>query len=319
MNFFLQHWLSANTVLGATPVVIGLPDKTSITQGQFALLRDKLQTQQNAVQAALVNLQLARGVVNVKKGELLAKFGPFAALLDGYYQGTEFVEARPYAPTFNDGKENFLRPLGAMMTVWAKINEGPAPAGVTLPLLLGDGTAQGAFATVLSALIFSYASMEAKEVLLQLARGARNLTQARAYATMRIYREVAPDKFMMHPDLLETLPRLTPLPGHTPERVNASATYEAPNQSKVVYDASPEPTLARYELRGNGGDEYSEEDAVVIAMNEPGAAREFVTPFALNQPGARVALKVYVVLNTGNEAGSAALFVQRPVSVPLAA
>ena len=49
MNFFLQHWLSANTVLGATPVVIGLPDKTSITQGQFALLRDKLQTQQNAV------------------------------------------------------------------------------------------------------------------------------------------------------------------------------------------------------------------------------------------------------------------------------
>ena len=68
-----------------------------------------------------------------------------------------------------------------------------------------------------------------------------------------------------------------------------------------------------------GGDDYSEEDAVVIATNEPGAAREFVTPFALNQPGARVALKVYVVLNTGNEAGSAALFVQRPVSVPLAA
>ena len=47
--------------------------------------------------------------------------------------------------------------------------------------------------------------------------------------------------------------------------------------------------------------------------------REFITPFGLNQPGARVALKVYVILNTGNEAGSAAMFVQRPASVQLAA
>ena len=65
--------------------------------------------------------------------------------------------------------------------------------------------------------------------------------------------------------------------------------------------------------------DYSDEDAVVIATNEPGAPREFVTPFGLNQPGVHVALKVFVILTTGNEAGSAAMFVQRSVSVPLAA
>jgi hypothetical protein len=35
----------------------------------------------------------------------------------------------------------------------------------------------------------------------------------------------------------------------------------------------------------------------------------------LNQPGARVALKVFVVLNTGNEAGSSVMLVQRPLAV----
>jgi hypothetical protein len=58
---------------------------------------------------------------------------------------------------------------------------------------------------------------------------------------------------------------------------------------------------------------------VVIATNAPGAPGEFITPFGLNQPGAKIVLKVYVVLTTGNEAGSAAMFVERPASVQLAA
>jgi hypothetical protein len=67
------------------------------------------------------------------------------------------------------------------------------------------------------------------------------------------------------------------------------------------------------------GDEYSHEDAVVIATNAPGAPREFTTPFGLTQPGTKIALKVFVILSTGNEAGSAAMFVERPVSLPQAA
>ncbi len=57
----------------------------------------------------------------------------------------------------------------------------------------------------------------------------------------------------------------------------------------------------------------------MIATNAPGAPREFVVPFGPNQPGAKVALKVFVILTTDNEAGSAAMFVERPVSLPLAA
>ena len=181
-------------------------------------------------------------------------------------------------------------------------------------------TAQGIFATNLSGLAFAYSAEKPKNFALKFARALRDGTQSRAYEILVGYREAAAGRLSPFPELLETRPRITPLPGHTPERVNASAVWEAPDKAKVVYEASPDAGLHSYQLRGNVGDEYSDEDAVVIATNAPGAPREFVTPFGLGLPGARGALKVYVILTTGNEAGSAALFVTRPANVqPLAA
>jgi len=319
MTEFNQHWTSANTKLAPTPLILTLPDKTSMARAQFATLHTALLAQQDTLQTWAVDVQIARGEVNLKKAALLAKFNLFTTLLDASYQGTGYYAARPLAPSVTDGKEVFLKPLGDAMKLWKRMNEGVAPAGVTLPLVLGDGTDQGSYASLISGLCFAYSDLEGKELDLKIARGDRNVIQTRAYAAMKMYREGAENKFVLHPELLESLPRLSPLPGHTPEAVNSSAILEGTNQSKVVYDASTESTLARYELRGNSGDDYSDEDAVVIATNEPGAPREFLTPFGLNQPGAKVALKVYVILDTGNEAGSAAMFVQRPASVQLAA
>jgi len=67
------------------------------------------------------------------------------------------------------------------------------------------------------------------------------------------------------------------------------------------------------------GEEYQEEDAVVIATHGPNEPREFVSTFGLTQPGAQIALKVFVILTTGNEAGSAPLLVTRPASAQLLA
>ena len=120
---------------------------------------------------------------------------------------------------------------------------------------------------------------------------------------------------MAFPTLVETMPRLSPLPGHTPDAVNSSAVFEAPDKAKVVYNASDDLMLAGYQLLGNLGTDYSDEDAVVIATNDPGAPREFVTTFGPNQPGVHVALKVYVILTTGNEAGSAAAIRTMPAGV----
>ena len=319
INQFLAHWGQCNTALGATPLLIHRADNTTVTKAQFTTQRDALQTQINTIQACLTAQQIARGNINARKAALLTQFNLFVAVLDAYYRQTDFYQARPYAPSFSDGQEVFSRPLGNVMSLWVKLNAGPAPAGVTLPLVLPGGMDQGTFASAVSGLLFAYADEEVKAQDLTLARAARNRLQTEAYALMKAYRETVPVRLTAFPDLIATLPRLTPLPGHTPVPVNASAVFEAPNASKVVYEASQDGLLERYELRGNVGDHYSDEDAIVIATNLPGDAREFVTTFGLTQPGAEIALKVFVVLTTGNEAGSAALLVERPLALPLAA
>ena len=62
------------------------------------------------------------------------------------------------------------------------------------------------------------------------------------------------------------------------------------------------------------GPEWNEEDAVVIASHAPNEPREFLTSFGLSEPGVHMVFKVFVILTTGNEAGSAAVSVQRPLA-----
>ena len=321
LDEFIAHWESVLAAMPPVPpFVIFLPDVVNpYSCAQLVALRGTLLAQQNTVQSRR-NLELiARGSINLKKTALLEQFGLFTEKLDYFYSSTEYYEARPYAPSFNDGQELFTSPLIDMMTLWETLNGAPAPAGVTLPLTLTDGSTQGAFASAISALQFSYAAQKKAEQNTAIARGARNITQALAYEVMKIYREAVACQLKQYPVLVDTLPRLSPLPGHTPDAVNASAVLLGLAQSKVVYDASTDAMLHSYQLRGTVGDHYDEEDAVVIATNAPGAPREFITPFGLNQPGAKVALKVFVILTTDNEAGSAPMLVERAVNIPLAA
>ena len=321
MNSFIAHWELVAQAIAPKTLSVRNPDTgVAVSLAQFTTLRNQLQTQIIAVQGCLTQEQLARSDINIRKAQLLGLFHQFTSLMDGGYRNTRFYDLRPVAPSLGDGKETFSSPMFEMMNAWEQMDGGPAPAGVTLPLTLEDGTTQGTFSSLVSALAFEYEVEKKKDALVTLARSDRNAIQVKAYAVMKTYREILPGKIPQFPTLVETMPRLTPLPGHTPAAVNASAVFEAPNLSRVEYDASPDAMLQGYELRGNVGDDYSDEDAIVIATNGPGVAREFVTPFGLNQPGARVALKVYVILTTGNEAGSGALFVTRPANVqPMAA
>ncbi len=319
MNYFDAQWEEANSLLPA-PYIVRLADvNQTMTRVQFAALITTLTTQQNTVQNRLVQQQVARGQINQQKAALLEMFSLFVSVLDGYYQNTDFDTLRPVCPGFNDGKEVFCEPLGLMLNMWEEMNEGPAPAGIELPLVLSDGTTQGGFASSISALAFAYANEKKKEYQVDMARARRNRTQKKAYEAMKFYREGARNAFRAFPELLDTLPRLTPLPGHTPAPVAASAVFQAPNATKVIYGASTDPALHSYQLRGTVGDHYDEQDAVVIATHAPADLREFVMTFGLTQPGVKIALKVFVILNTDNEAGSAPMIVERPLSLPLAA
>ncbi len=235
------------------PLLGRRPNNSTVTRAQFLALRDALQAQQDVVQFKLTDLQLVRGSILLQKTDLLERFHQFTTRLDGYYQNTNFHAARPYAPGLSYGQEAFSSPMVDAMTLWAKMNAGPAPAGVTLPLTLAGGMTQGSFASAISALQFSYADEKTKAQDVILARGDRNEIQAEAFEIMKSYRENVPSALIDFPVLVETMPRLAPLPGHTPAAVNASAVFEAPASAKVIYDASTDSMLHSYELRGTVG------------------------------------------------------------------
>jgi hypothetical protein len=312
MNLFLSHW--AKVDLSLPPgLTLNLPDNTSVSRADFTAYRDSLDAQAISLIDCLNDQQIARGDIELRKPALLLLLNEFNGLLDGYYSGTPFINARPKVPNVTDGQDKFLGPMRDAASVWTKLNAAPAPAGITLPLALSSGMDVAGFQAQVAALTTAYTVEKDKVQSLQIARAIRDQTMALVYETMKKYRVVVPSRCTQSPQLVATLPALTPAGGHTPDPVNASAVFEAPDKSKVMYDASPDAALEHYELRGNPGDTYDDDDAVIIATNLPGAPREFLTNFSLNQPGTQVAMKVYVVLKTGNEAGSATMVVQRPL------
>src|SRR5688572_20580586 len=209
INQFLAHWTQCNTALTPAALVIQKANNTTVTKAQFTTQRDTLQTQLNTIQACLTAQLIARGNINTKKAALLAQLNAFNAILDAYYRHTDFFKARPHAPSLTDGQEVFSRPLGNVMSLWEKLNAAPAPAGVTLPLLLPDGAAQGTFASAVSGLQFAYADEDVKTQDVTLARATRDRLQDEAYELMKTYRDTVPVKLAAHPDLVATVPRLT--------------------------------------------------------------------------------------------------------------
>ena len=313
MDQFLAHWDQVNAQL-ADPLLVATSKGEQVSQAQFATLRSDLEGRNIQVIDDLNDQQIARGEIGLKRVGMLAMLNEFNDNIVAYWHNTGFLGARPKAPSLSDGQQRFIDPLEDVASLWEKVNAAPAPPGVTLPLTLSDGTTVAAFKTALAALKAAFLAEKNAAQDVTLSRKWRDETKAAAYDVMKNYRLAVEAKCRAYPALLESMPRLTPPEGgHTPEPVNASATFQEPDQAKVVYDASTDAMLDHYELRGNPGPQYDDEDAVVIATNAPEAVREFLTGFGLNQPGAEASYKVYVILTTGNEAGSAAMTVSRPL------
>jgi len=114
--------------------------------------------------------------------------------------------------------------------------------------------------------------------------------------------------------LIDSLPVLTPAEGRTPDAVAVTAEWNAATTlADVTWAASEDVDLKEYEVRASPGAEYDAEDEVVLTKVAAGGVRALSTLFSLGTPGLTAGFKVYVILNTGRERGSAPVYVTRPV------
>ena len=307
---FLSHWETANTAVGS-PVT--LEDGTA--RADLVVLRDDLEAAREGVTGAAVDLSLARGALAAQLAVLQVRMVEFNARVRGDLAGSPFPGALPEAFALGQAEGVVREALRRMARVWGKINElgSASPPGVAQPYTLSAGLTLAAFEALRTQLREAYRTVSDAQVDLSFARGARNTVQDAIYPRLKAYRQKLVGLGAAHPALLESLPALSPAGGHTPEPVAAAAVWNAPtSQAKVTWSASPEPALARYEVRADAGEEYETEDESLLLTVPPEGPREVLTDFALGTPGLTTGFKVYVVLDTGNERGSDAVYVTRP-------
>jgi hypothetical protein len=314
-NEFLAHWADANAGLGSAPLL--LPEEPGIIPAGFAradllTLRNSLQSQLDAVQDKLNDLQIASGALDILKTKMYKRLTLFLEVVDGYYANTEFYRARPEAPGIGAGEEKFCAPLRDMKSLWVKLNAAPAPAGVTLPIVLNEGTialpagvVAGLFATDFDLLKAKYEARANAAQAVNLARSARDRSMEKLRAVLVSYRTAAVPRLAGNATLLATLPRVTPQPGHTPDAVAVTAVFVAPDIAQVTHTESDDTDFKEYQLRGT-------EDAVVLATHNVRTPSPFTTQLGLGTPGGAVSLWVYVVTNDGNERASPRAVVHRP-------
>lgn len=309
LNEFLPHWADVNVALPPDkPLIL----KNGLARAGLLTLRTELDAQLDLVQEELNDVETTAETLKQKKLALLGRLNEFNGVIDSYFEGTPLQAARPLAPGIGEGEEKFTEPLRDMKSLWAKVNAQAAPPGLTLPLELDGGFKLADFALLLAGLKDAFEAVAVAEQDLKIERLRREAKHKVIYESLRQYRLAVPARLPNNEVLLTALPRLTPEPGSTPDAVNASAVFQAPNLFKVVYDASEAADLREYQLRGNVGATFKSEDAVVIATNGKDAPREFVSAFGLTQPGAKVSVSVYVITNAGNQKGSAPMTITRP-------
>ena len=318
---FLAHWAPVNTALAPTPLVL----KGNITLAGLQALRATLVANQADVQAQRNEVQWARNAMTIIRTVLLEALGKFNGIVDGHYTGTIYEDSRPKVPGIGVKLQEFTDPMQDARTLWARLESVAMPSGLTPPLTLPVPVpailTQAASATVNLAIFTNlltltqtaHASIKVAEQTLHLARKARDATQKIIYEVLKNYRILAPTRLLNTSILLETMPKLTPDDGHTPDAVNASAVFTAPDKAHIVFAESTDADLDHYELHAVIGADWDTDDAEVIATLPAGASpREFLTDFGLNQPGAAATFSVYVFLKTGNIKGSAPMTITRP-------
>lgn len=309
---FVAHWTLANATLGAGNEIVLVP---GIVVGDLVARGEDLKQLRDGVTDKTLDRALAREALNGQLGLMQTRLVEFNDRVRADLPQSTFVRVLPLAFQVGDAENIVREALRQMRGLWIKVNAyAPVPPGLILPYTLRDGYALAQFEGDMESLRLAYRALTEADLALRLAREERNDLQDVIYEVLKKYRLKLPTAVPINSALADSLPALTPAPGHTPEAVAAQAAWVAAQlQAKITWTGSKDADLAHYEVRGVPGDSYHSDDETVLATIMPDAAREFFTDFALSQPGITAGFKVYVVLNSGNERGSNPVYLTRPV------
>lgn len=308
MDQFISHW-------NATDDSIVLPENGApLTFDEFSDLRTALDGTKATLQVRLNDLENSRVVleqVRVTAGDRVAEFN---RRIRADFPDNKLFNQLPAVPNRTAGREAFISAMDDALDLWTRVNAQPASPLFTAPMLLRGGLTLAQFTALRAEVDAAFTGRTHAERAVTETRLTRNAQQDRASALMKQYRLKIEALYAADSVEVATLPRLTPLPGHTPDPVELTGTFDvADTRAELSWTQSTDTELESYELRSVPGPEYSSEDESPLASIPAGGPLTFTSAAGFANPGNAVSYKVYVRLTTGNEAGSEAVTVTRPL------
>jgi hypothetical protein len=190
--------------------------------------------------------------------------------------------------------------------LWVDVNANP-PAGFTPPLTLTGGYLVAAFTTDCNALETTLSDLTQAEKHVDTLLKTRDSLFLAIRDQLVLYRTAVEGMFPSGHPLILSLPRVYPLPGHTPDPVVLTGEWDpVAKVANLSWTASTDPDLAYYVVRQSASIPYSTTNETFVEQIIPPAVT-FSTDSGLENVDDTTSFKVYVVLNTGNERGSNAV------------
>ena len=216
---FLAHWSAANTALGAGNPITVFSGKT---RANLLTLRTQLETARATVEILRNAREGERTNVETLKATLLARLNQFVMKIRSLSPGTKWENMLPKAYSITDGMGRVIPALDDVADIWSRYETETASQ-----LQLMDSYPLGDFLDGLTALKAGYTALSSADKGLGLQRGNRTELENQIQPILKAYRQRIPAEFPEGSALLATLPRLTPIPGSTPDPVVANGTFNA--------------------------------------------------------------------------------------------
>lgn len=308
LDLSLAHWSEVESVMGV-PLIL--------PEGGRAVglaLRGELEEAVDGVREAVVDLEILRGEMHLLRAAARGGLERFLAVVRAYWADTPWEDLVGRLPQEGAALDKFLRPCRDGVRLWELLETEPPAPGAPVPIRIGAEGEMGRaeYAAVVEALRLKGLAVEAAEFSLAARRARRNAVMRRVKVLLTSYQRVLRARLPEEDPLVISLPRLWPLPGHTPDAVRAAGGW-IPERSvaRLTWTGSKDAALECYQVRGCPGAEYRKEDETVVGTISPEAERVLETGALLERPGAVACFRVYVVLKTGNERASNGVAVER--------
>lgn len=303
IDAFIGHWTDVNAAL--TP---DLTVPTGYTLANLQTDRASLATEIAELEAAINVMEGHRTDRDNKKNAVRERMRQLGAAIRGLMPDSVYVGQIPNLVAFGASSGHWIINMDDFAHIWTTINATP-PSGFTPPLLLNGAYPVATFATDVASLKTTFTALTQAEQDVQRAVDERDELYLEIRERLVRYRAAVTAMFLPTDALFLSLPRVEPLPGHTPDPVVLTGVWNgATARADLSWTASADPDLQSYVVRRSGATPYNTNTELVVATLPPETLAHS-TSDGLGAEGASMGFKVYVKLTTGNEKGSNAVTV----------